>query len=144
MIISAKHFFLAVILSFLYKISSSQKVKEVAEFFNHDKGTFIIREIKTDNSIHRDSAIIRGKVYNLLLCQEILSKKSKNYSGDIYIDSSKFKIGYDGTFERAIKKGRREIIIESWNVLMNYPLKLSLKVKKRRIYQIDFFIASFI
>ena len=144
MIISAKHIFLSVILFFLSITTFSQKVNEVTEFFNQDKGTFIIKEVKTKNSIHRDSAILKGKIYNLLLCQEILNIKSEKYAGDVYIDNNKYKINYDGVFELNIKKGKREIMIDDNDPLMDYPLKTTIKFKKRRIYIIDFFIASFI
>ncbi|NOT49738.1 MAG: hypothetical protein HOP10_00500 [Chitinophagaceae bacterium] len=117
--------------------SISQKATPIDTYINQGKGTFVIRSIKKNKKLDRDSAELKIRFFSSF-CQ--LLKPGPNPFHFFQIDETAFSNEENGVLVVNVESGWHQISLN-----MNYstpfnPFKPTLlKFKKRKTYILDFY-----
>lgn len=120
-------------------LSQSKNTPTNYNHINQDKGTIVIKEIKRDNSIAKDSSVITIRLYGLN-CQTI--KGGPNAAKSIIIDGMNYGLDSEGILQLVITKGIHLLDLEYPGDTLFSPLKATtLKFKKRHTYTLEVYFS---
>ncbi|HQW42604.1 MAG: hypothetical protein IPP02_03730 [Chitinophagaceae bacterium] len=120
--------------------TQAQKVNIIDTNINEYKGTFIIREVKKNNLLSKDSSLFNPQFFRPF-CYRL---KATPYPRLIlWIDSTTYNINIDGSVNIKLTKGWHTILLQSTLDQKFNPLRsVRFKFKRKKSYKVDFYLPT--
>lgn len=129
-----------ILLCFIDKSCFTQNGKDVDTMINEGRGTFVIREIKKESFLSRDSSRLKGRIFQPFFKQ---LKGGHNALKLLIIDTFGVVLNSDGYFDLQIKKGWHNISISNqYDPVFRSFRGRKLFFRKKRTYLVDFYLTG--
>lgn len=130
-------FFLIGCLMLFTSSSISQKSKPIDTYINQEKGTFVIRSIKKNKLLNKDSSELKIRFFSSF-CR--LQRPGPNPFQFFLIDEKAFSNGENGELVVNFEKGWHQISLNMDYSQRFNPFKpVLLKFKRRKTYIVDLY-----